>query len=189
MNREFKVGLAVFIALVALGGIVFITGGALLRHSGNTFEILFPDVMGLEEGAPAYVSGLESGAVRSLHLVPEGVIVTVILDPSARIPKDSRIFIGTGGLLGKPLLRIERGSSSDFISTGERLYGEISPILTLSSKNFGTIQALKATFAHFNELFGEPERKARLAKALDDLRDSLKTVALPCGAWGPPVRK
>jgi phospholipid/cholesterol/gamma-HCH transport system substrate-binding protein len=170
MNREFKVGLAVFIALVALGGIVFITGGALLRHSGNTFEILFPDVMGLEEGAPAYVSGLESGAVRSLQLVPEGVIVTVILDPSARIPKDSRIFIGTGGLLGKPLLRIERGSSPDFISTGERLFGEIPPDFdTILEELRDNLKALKATFGHFNELFGEPERKARLAKALDDL--------------------
>ena len=93
MNREFKVGLAVFIALVALGGIVFITGGALLRHGGNTYEILFPDAMGLEEGAPAYVSGIESGAVRNLRLAPDGVIVTVILDPSVRIPIDSRVLI------------------------------------------------------------------------------------------------
>lgn len=170
MNREFKVGLAVFIALVALGAIVFITGGALFRHSGNTFEILFPDAMGLEEGAPVYVSGLESGAVRSLRLLPEGVVVTVILDPTVRIPKDSRILIGTGGLLGKPLLRIERGSSPVFISAGERLYGEIPPDLdTILEELRENLKALKATFAHFNELFGEPERKARLAKALDDL--------------------
>ncbi len=170
MNREFKVGLAVFLALIALGGIVFITGGALFRHGGNVFEILFPDAMGLETGAPAYVSGLESGAVRSLKLAPEGVIVTVVLDPTVKIPKDSRILIGTGGLLGKPLLRIERGTSKTYVAPGERLYGEIPPDFdTLLEELRDNIKVLGATFGHFNDLFGDPERKERLRKALDNL--------------------
>lgn len=170
MNRDFKVGLAVFIALVALGGIVFITGGALFRHGGNTFEILFTDAMGLEEGAPAYVSGLESGAVRSLTLAPEGVIVTVALDPGVRIPRDSRVLIGTGGLLGKPLLRIDRGTSPECFSPGERLTGEIPPDFDAILEELrDNLKALKSTFSHFNDLFGDPDRKARLAKALDDL--------------------
>jgi phospholipid/cholesterol/gamma-HCH transport system substrate-binding protein len=193
MNREFKVGLAVFIALVALGGIVFITGGALLRHGGNTYEILFPDAMGLEEGAPAYVSGIESGAVRNLRLEPDGVIVTVILDPSVRIPIDSRVLIGTGGLLGKPLLRIERGSSKDFFSAGERLKGEIPPDFDAILEELrDNLTALKATFAHFNDLFGDPERKAKLSKALDDLPgfiDDGRSAMRKIGAAGQGVKE
>ena len=170
MNREFKVGLAVFLALVGVGGLVFITGGALFRHGGNAFEILFADTMGLEQGAPAYVSGLEVGAVRSLRLEPEGVVVTVVLDPSVRIPRDSRILIGTGGLLGEPLLRIDRGKSEDFIAPGERLIGETPPDFdSILEELRDNLRALKATFAHLNDLFGDPGRKAKLGKALDDL--------------------
>lgn len=170
MNREFKVGLAVFLALLALGAMVFVTGGALFRHGGNSYEILFHDAMGLEQGAPVYVSGLESGAVRSLKLSPEGVVVTVVLDPAVRIPKDSKILIGTGGLLGKPLLRIERGSSVDSFLPGDRLRGEVPPdfdsVLEEIQKN---LKALGTTFDNFNDILGDPERKKRLGQALDSL--------------------
>ncbi|MFA0888984.1 MAG: MlaD family protein [Synergistales bacterium] len=193
MNREFKVGLAVFLALIALGGIVFITGGALFRHGGNMFDILFDDAMGLEIGAPAYVSGLESGAVRSLRLVPEGVIVTVVLDSAVKIPKDSRILIGTGGLLGKPLLRIERGTSQDFIAPGERLHGEIPPDFdALLEELRNNLKVLGATFGHFNDLFGDPERKERLGKALDNLPgfiDDGRTAMRRIGAAGEEIRE
>ncbi|HOV28827.1 MAG TPA: MlaD family protein [Synergistales bacterium] len=193
MNREFKVGLTVFLALLALGGMVFITGGALFRHGGNSYEILFRDAMGLEQGAPAYVSGIESGAVRSLRLSPEGVIVTVILDPSVRIPKDSKILIGTGGLLGKPLLRIERGSSQEFFQPGDRLSGEIPPdfdsVLEEIQKN---LKALGATFQNLNEVLGDPERKAKLGKALDNLPDLVedsRSAMRRIGAAGTEIQE
>lgn len=193
MNREFKVGLTVFLALLALGGMVFITGGAFFRHGGNSYEILFRDAMGLEQGAPAYVSGLESGAVRTLKLAPEGVIVTVVLDPSVRIPKDSKILIGTGGLLGKPVLRIERGSSLEYFQPGDRLSGEIPPdfdsVLEEIQKN---LKALGATFENFNEVLGDPERKARLGKALDNLPDLVedsRSAMRRIGAAGTEIQE
>ena len=175
MNREFKVGLAVFIALLALGAIVFFTGGALLRHGGNIYEISFPDAMGLEEGAPVYVSGVESGAVRSMRLSSEGVLINVVLDPNVALPKDSRILIGTGGLLGTPVIRVERGSSPDFYSTGEKLVGETPPDFDSVLEELRVdLKMLKETFGHFNEIFGDPGRKKKLAAALDGLPELVR---------------
>lgn len=175
MNREFKVGLAVFIALLALGGIVFFTGGALLRHGGNIYEISFPDAMGLEEGAPVYVSGVESGAVRSMKLSREGVLIEVVLDPNVTLPKDSRFLIGTGGLLGTPVVRVERGSSPDFYSTGEKLVGETPPDFdSLLEELRVDLKMLGETFGHFNEIFGDAGRKKKLAAALDGLPELVR---------------
>lgn len=175
MNREFKVGLAVFIALLALGGIVFFTGGALFRHGGNIYEISFPDAMGLEEGAPVYVSGVESGAVRSLRLSRGVVIVEVVLDPSVSLPRDSRFLIGTGGLLGTPVIRVERGSSPDFYSNGEKLIGETPPDFdSLLEELRVDLRMLGETFNHFNEIFGDPARKKKLAATLDGLPELVR---------------
>jgi len=175
MNREFKIGLAVFTALLALGGTVFFTGGALFRHGGNIYEISFSDAMGLEEGAPVYVSGVESGAVRSMRLSREGVIVEVVLDPSVTLPRDSRVLIGTGGLLGTPVIRVERGSSPDFYSTKEKLVGETPPDFdSLLEELRGDLKIVGETFGHFNEILGDPARKEKLAAALDGLPELVR---------------
>ncbi len=193
INRDFKVGLAVFLALVFLGGLVFITGGALFRHGGASYEILFPDAMGLEEGAPVYVSGVESGAVRSLRLDPKGVIVTLTLDSSVRIPRDSRVLIGTGGLLGKPLLRVDRGNSSQFYAPGETIPGKIPPDFdSIMEELRDNLKSIKITFGHFNELFGDPERKAKLGKALDalpDLVEESRSAMRQIGGAGNEVKE
>jgi len=111
MNREMRVGIAVLLALVFAGTLVFISGGSKLRREGYTLEVKFNDAMGLVKGAPVLVSGIEAGKVSGMRLLERGVLVELEIREGTCIPVDSRFGIDMGGLLGEPRITVKRGVS------------------------------------------------------------------------------
>ena len=79
MKREIKIGLVVFLGLALLGGLVFLSGGRLIRERGNVLYVLLPEARGLPPGAPIYISGVESGYVKDVLLTKEGVKILAFI--------------------------------------------------------------------------------------------------------------
>ena len=176
MNREMKVGLVVFSAIVFLGALVFVSGGARFRQQGYSFGIVFPDAMGLDTGAPVLVSGVESGKVVGIELLKEGVLIRVNVRSHVVVPLDSRFIIDTGGLLGEPRVKVTRGASLENITEGDAVSGTIPPSLDeIMSDIKASLGGVQSTFSNINSFLAKlSEAAGQFQEFSREARDQVK---------------
>jgi phospholipid/cholesterol/gamma-HCH transport system substrate-binding protein len=167
VNREVRVGVAVFLALALLSGLVFVTGGALWRERGVPLEVTFSDVKGLTTGAPVWVDGVASGRVDALDLRPEGVRARISLREGVRLPEDSRFSIEIGGLMGEPYISIRRGGSSILLSPDARVRGTVPPSFAEVMEEIRAgVAEVRTSFALLNEILGDEKTRRGIEAAL-----------------------
>ncbi|MEJ7587286.1 MAG: MlaD family protein [Ferruginibacter sp.] len=95
--------------------IVFIIGG-----KDKTFEkslmakAVFSDVNGLAKGSNVWYSGVKIGIVKKVTFVQNGVEVTFSIeeDVQQKIRKDTKVKLGTDGLIGNKIIVLYGGSSN-----------------------------------------------------------------------------
>lgn len=171
MKTEVKVGIAVFVALVLLGGLVSVTGDVFWKNrAGYPLEVVFSDARGLGEGSFVFVSGVKAGKVIRLSLSPEGVHVILSIPNKIRIPRDSTFIIATGGLLGESEIHIQRGTSPEAFQPGEKTLGTLPPSFDqILSRVEEDLQELRSTFRHVNDVLESPGVKENLQQTFNDL--------------------
>jgi len=112
---ELKVGLFVFIGLCVLVLFVLSIGKFRTWSSGYKVDFVFHFVNGLKLGAPVRFAGLDVGEIKSLTINNDPtdpqtqVHLECWLKNEVRIPKDSKIWINTLGLLGEKYVEIIPG--------------------------------------------------------------------------------
>lgn len=125
---ELKVGIFVFVAIVALGAIITILGSQNDMFARQyVLYTEFGDVNGLKPGAPVRLAGLDVGLVDEIRL-PEDtsgkslrvrlLVRTAVRD---RIRQDSKASIATQGVLGDKYVAISLGSEGDPVERGTTL--------------------------------------------------------------------
>lgn len=125
-NRAVWVGLFVSVGLIFLIAAVLMIG-----NLNETFKkkmkvtALFDNVGGLQAGDNVWFSGVKIGAVSGLDFYKESQVeVTIKIDINAQeyIRKDSKIKIGSDGLIGNKILEIYGGNStSEMVQDGDSL--------------------------------------------------------------------
>lgn len=180
MNREMRVGIAVFLALIFAGTLVFISGGSRLRQEGYKLAVVFKDAMGLVKGAPVLVSGIESGKVSDLDLLERGVLVELEIKQGTHIPEDSLFSIDMGGLLGEPRVTVRRGTSSVYMEPGDKSVGKIPPSFDeIMAEASGSLNEIKVTFQNVNDFLSDlSDATSRLETFLDDTGESVRNASL-----------
>ncbi|MGC9372239.1 MAG: MlaD family protein [Thermovirgaceae bacterium] len=180
MNREMKVGIAVLLALVFAGTLVFISGGTKFRREGYKLDIVFGDAMGLVKGAPVLVSGIEAGKVSGMRLLERGVLVELEILEGTCIPVDSLFSIDMGGLLGEPRVTVKRGTSAVNLEPGDRTTGEIPPSFDEIMAEAGkSLEEIKVTFQNVNSFLADlSEATSRLETFLDLTGESVRRASL-----------
>ncbi|MFO8234184.1 MAG: MlaD family protein [Bacteroidales bacterium] len=120
--------LTLFIILgMAIFGYAIYTVGKQSNLFGRTFMIqgVFKDVSGLKIGNNARYSGINVGTVSDIRLLSDTLVmveITVERNVQKFIRKDSRMEIGTEGLMGNKVINITPGTpSAPSIKDGERL--------------------------------------------------------------------
>jgi len=115
--REFKVGLLVITALIALAAGVFLVGESNnLFVRKNHYFVRFETVAGLAEGNPVQLNGVTVGRVRSIELPQAAdeplLVVHLAVDKryADRVRTDSEARIKTLGLLGDKFIQLQSGS-------------------------------------------------------------------------------
>lgn len=113
---EVRVGLVLILALVLLGAGIFMIGEKTrLFTPTTTVEVVLPEVQGLKEGAPVWLSGLVIGTVEKISfahpLRSDRIVVTLSLEADAarRLGQDAAVTIQTRGLLGEKYVDISPG--------------------------------------------------------------------------------
>ncbi len=113
---ELKVGILIFIAVVAMLWASFSGGGTSIFDSKAKFRAYFANVNGLVTGAPVWISGIEVGNVSDMKFVnldsARQIEITIRVLQSIRnmLTSDAKVRLGTIGLLGDKYIEILPGT-------------------------------------------------------------------------------
>jgi phospholipid/cholesterol/gamma-HCH transport system substrate-binding protein len=122
LSMEVKVGFLILVALLIMGGFLFVLGGARMFESGYPVYVDFNNPGGVKTGAPVRIAGVRVGSVESAEylggkLDPKTgrrplVRVTLKIDREVRdtVHDDALFYVTSQGVLGEPFIAIEPGS-------------------------------------------------------------------------------
>ena len=114
------------IAILVIG--IFIIGGKDKTFKDSlTAKAVFSDVNGLAKGSNVWYSGVKVGTVKKVGFVQNGVEVTFSIEEDVRqkIRNDTRVKLGTDGLIGNKIIVLYGGTpASPQMVSGTTLYVE-----------------------------------------------------------------
>ncbi len=166
-KTELLVGLFLFIGLLLIGGLIleFSTVREVLK-STYTLTTLFPDGSGISDGTPVMLGGSKIGKVKDKPKLNErftGVIITLEVYNTVKIPDDAKFGIATAGLLGDSFVEIKPTGKEPkgFVQPGATINGEANKLSSLQN----TAEAVAK----------------KVDVALDDIRDAVKDIRTTLG--------
>jgi len=132
-GQKVKIGLFTFIGILALVLAVFFIGNQKNLFS-STFNIygIFRNVSGLQVGNNVRFAGINVGVVQSINIATDSSVrVDLTLNHNVKkfIAKDSKLSIGSDGLMGDKLVVIAPGglTTTKAIESGDRL-NTVNPV-------------------------------------------------------------
>ena len=137
-RREIAVG-----ALTLLGVVLFFAGTLVLKGGnlggGRQWTVIFADVNGLKRGSPVQISGYAVGHVTDIKLTKPGeVAVEFVLPDDMPLQSDAVIQVGSVGLVGDVLLRVDPGRSPTTLDPATPIQGSAqSPGFTAQAEALG----------------------------------------------------
>lgn len=109
-SLETKLGIFVFLAILAAWAIVETLGGVDLFHKGYHVNALFDTAQDLKVGDSVKMAGVEIGRVEKISLANAKVNVLMKLHPDAVVKTDSKAVIKFTGLMGQNYVAVSFGS-------------------------------------------------------------------------------
>jgi phospholipid/cholesterol/gamma-HCH transport system substrate-binding protein len=191
MWSKLKVGVVITLALITLFFTVFFAGGIEELFSPKAqLKAKINDVKGLRKGAPVWLSGIEVGSVKEIHLDPDyGAVITLSIRKNdlQYIRKDSRASVLTMGLLGDKYVELSAGTQeSGPVARGDMIKGaaqlgmkDVMEIGTVSIQKMSDfINKLDHLVTQIEKGEGTISRLLSDPSLYDNLRDSTKTLSL-----------
>ncbi len=126
---EFGVGLFVLAGILAFAYLAVQFSGLDIFDAG-TYEVSakFTSATGLRRGAPVEMAGVQVGQVTGISLDGEEAKLTLRLEESVRLSRDSIASIRTKGILGDRYVSISLGGSEKIIPPGGRIRETEPPV-------------------------------------------------------------
>jgi phospholipid/cholesterol/gamma-HCH transport system substrate-binding protein len=132
-SQKFKIGLFTVIGiLVLIFGIFFIGNQKSLFKSTFKVSGLFKNVNGLQIGNNVRFAGINIGVVNDIEIVNDTTVrVTLLINDKVKnfIKKDSKMNIGSDGLMGDKLIVVAPGgaTTSSIVNDGDQI-GSVNPV-------------------------------------------------------------
>jgi phospholipid/cholesterol/gamma-HCH transport system substrate-binding protein len=111
-SLETKLGIFVFLAILAAWAIVETLGGIDLFNKGYHVSALFETAQDLKVGDSVKMAGVEIGRVEKISLADAKVDIVMKLHPDAIVKTDSKAVIKFTGLMGQNYVAISFGSAA-----------------------------------------------------------------------------
>ena len=205
LNLELKVGIFAFIALIILALAIFSISEIYIFRPGYHVKIYFSFASGIDAGAVVRVAGIGAGEVKDIDLSYDKnkgkakVTLTVWLDKSIKIPRDSQAYVNVLGLIGETYLEIIPGQDyAHLLKEGDMLRGR-DPLSTETMME--VVQKLGEGFENVSGSVDEvldEETRIALKETIHNFRDfseSLKVITGrlergegKLGAWLKPKK-
>ena len=160
-SLETKLGIFVFLAVVAAWMIVETLGSADWFHHGYHVSAQFDTVQDLKPGDRVKMAGVEIGRVENIKLTDTKVNVIMRLNGDAQVRTDSKASIKFTGLMGQNFVAIDFGSpdkprAKDGTELATVEQPDLSAIMTKLDGAVGGIQHMTESFSSddIHNLFG-----------------------------------
>jgi phospholipid/cholesterol/gamma-HCH transport system substrate-binding protein len=202
LSLEFKVGLFVLVAIIAVVAFIFSTG-RFISARGYELKVSFNYVSGLEIGSPVRVSGLRVGEVSRMDIsreVQPKIIVTLKLKPDIRLGRHSQISIRSLGIIGEKYVEISPTVERDEIRPGESIVG-VDPLELERFVNVGSdiIRNTDKVLSDIEKIVGDPEvqknirsivanANTTLAKS-SEFMDRMNTLSVSLGKTNQAIQE
>jgi phospholipid/cholesterol/gamma-HCH transport system substrate-binding protein len=181
-RNELYIGLSVTLAtLIVVVGILFLQQSTIFVQ-GLQVEMVVDNAQGIGKGSEVHFRGVRAGTVTGLELGREEVTLQLRLQEVTKIPADSRFSIGSQGLLGEKVVRIQPGTSSETLQNGATVRGTAGGGLAdlprqLSSQISGIEERLSSLLDNMNAMFGQ-ETRQELHTLLTETREAAEEIEL-----------
>jgi phospholipid/cholesterol/gamma-HCH transport system substrate-binding protein len=161
-SQKIKIGLFTFVGLLALvAGIFFIGNQKNLFSSTFTIYGMFKNVNGLQVGNNVRFAGINVGVVQDINIVTDSTVrvdLTLNSDVKKFIKKDSKLSIGSDGLMGDKLVVIAPGgiTSTQPVGNGSEL-AAVNPVDVdkIIAKLTGVANNAESLTAGLSEIVGK----------------------------------
>ncbi|MFA5879746.1 MAG: MlaD family protein [Candidatus Margulisiibacteriota bacterium] len=163
-----KIGVFVFICLVAIGFLLLWKSNLFLKASGYKLIGQFNNISGLIPGSEVRYRGYRIGRVLNIEPGPKNIKAYFWIDRSIEIPIASKIKVAFDGLIGeKYLLIIPNPNSSIMIKPGGTLIGfsgpGLSDFIEVGTQN---LEETKVILASLRKIFTNQQ-------VLDSIKNSI----------------
>lgn len=191
LRQEAKVGLIVFLALVAVGVIYTFFGGMRLSGGYYTISAEFDDVLRLQRGADVRLSGVRIGYVDNIGLTAaRRADVKMIVSSRYKnaISIDSTARITTGGLVGvgEYYVEILPGTSKKILKPGQTMKSMKLPnVDDIMTQVTDIIAGLNSSVDSVNEILEDP----KMRKALDNILGNVEITTERTAALAADVQR
>ena len=117
-NLEFKVGLFMLIAMIALAMFIFSVSDSSVLKKGKSLRVIFGFANGLKKNAPVRIAGVDEGLVKDIKLFFDRtdsktkVEVELWVGEGTMIPSDSVITVNQLGMMGEKYIEIFPGDDT-----------------------------------------------------------------------------
>jgi phospholipid/cholesterol/gamma-HCH transport system substrate-binding protein len=138
LSLEAKVGILLLVALLLMGGFLFVLGGVNLK-SGFTVYVDFNHPGGLKPGAAVRVAGVRVGTVEASQYLGGKLDPATGRRPMVRMElrvdeevrpslhEDALFYVTSSGVLGEPFLAIDPGDPEKPILSENTVYAGVDP--------------------------------------------------------------
>ena len=143
--RDFIVGGLIFVSFgVALYFAVYVggTGSSMFSGGQSEYTITFPNVAGLQQNAPVWISGVPKGKVKAMYIDPTtgNVDVSIGLDNDMILKTDCHAEIIPSSAFGGKAIALDIGQSPEPLPDGEKIRGElVEDLFTAASRGISKI--------------------------------------------------
>lgn len=125
-----------------------------VRRSGYITYVFFNDVSGLKENDPVRIYGIKKGTVKSMTILPNGVVVKMWLENDVVLKKDVAVSIQDVAMIsGTKTVVIEPGKEEDIWNIKDTIMGRPNfglatlEVGTLASQFLILVEILKSTLS------------------------------------------
>ena len=160
-SLETKLGIFVFLAILAGWAIVETLGGADWLHHGYRVTAQFSTAQDLKPGDRVKMAGVEIGRVEDIQLTNSAVSVIMKLRDNAMVKTDSKASIKFTGLMGQNFVAVDFGSpdaakAKDGTQIRAEEQADLSAIMTKLDGAVEGVKTMTKTFASddIHNLFG-----------------------------------
>lgn len=188
-TKNLLVGLTVLIGLVLLGWMILQFGGVAISPftAGRpTVTVLTDRADGIGEGAAVLYLGISVGQVRSVRMSDDMtyVILTLQLNPGARVPANVEAIIRPQGLIGGSsvvFLELTDATANGRLAAGAELHGHVTGMDMLPKEITQLATDLRKTSQQF--------RESGVVEHLDDAVQSISAQSAKVGTILDSIQK
>lgn len=173
-----RVGIATFIMLIFLGGLLAWKSSVALKVKGYELNGKFDYVNGLLVGAEVRYRGLKVGKVFSIEPDAEKIIVSFRIRDDVKVPADSIARVIFDGLIGEKFLVIQPNPNTKRLaSPGDMFAGEassgLSDFIDIGAENLKHSEEILKTL---RDVFATEESRRSLANSLKGFEDVMTNL-------------